>query len=56
MRRFGRVSGGCAFLSNHPASRDAAQDKKIIWQQGTTKLLDYAPDSDGKIILVIPCL
>jgi polyhydroxyalkanoate synthase len=33
------------------------RDAQVIWQAGTTRLLDYAPDNKaGKVILVVPSL
>ncbi len=33
------------------------QDARILWQAGTTRLLDYAPDHQaGEVVLVIPSL
>ena len=36
-----------------PPARD---DVQTVWQSGTTRLLDYAPKSQGSVVLVVPSL
>ncbi|MDA0655490.1 MAG: alpha/beta fold hydrolase [Proteobacteria bacterium] len=40
---------------NHPYYRDLPEPA-ILWSDGTTRLLDYAPDCGGRPILIVPSL
>ena len=55
-RRLGRLLDGIAAYRRHPWRRPAA-DVPAIWQEGTTRLLDYgAPGAAGPALLVVPSL
>lgn len=38
------------------AAPPAREEIEIVWQQGTTRLLDYAPSSSGPVVFVVPSL
>jgi polyhydroxyalkanoate synthase len=46
---------GIAAYRRHPYQRQMTEPT-ARWREGTTTLLDYAPDSDGPLILVVPSL
>ncbi|NTU76357.1 MAG: alpha/beta fold hydrolase [Alphaproteobacteria bacterium] len=52
-----RFIAGVRAYQNHPARRDVSE-APVIWQSGTTKLRDYAPDLAGKapVVFVVPSL
>jgi len=56
LKRFNLFLKGATTYQNNDALRYEAKDTKIIWQNGNTKLIDYNPNSNGDIILVIPSL
>ena len=56
LRRFGTFLTGVRQYQNFPVMREAPSDVQVVWQAGTTRLLDYAPQSQGQVILVIPSL
>ncbi len=47
---------GVRTYQTFPAARETVQTTPVVWQQGTTKLLDYAPSSTGPVLLVVPSL
>lgn len=53
-RRSDRFLGGVESYRRHPYRRSLA-DPPVIWQEGSTRLLDYGP-TDGVPVLVIPSL
>ncbi len=55
LRRFEMFLDGVRAYQEHPACRDAGAFP-VLWEKGTTRLLDYAPKSAGPAILVVPSL
>jgi polyhydroxyalkanoate synthase len=53
-RRADRFVTGIERYRHHPYRRDL-EDPPAIWQEGTTRLLDYGP-ADGMPVLVVPSL
>lgn len=57
MARFGAFVAGIKSYQSSPAQRhQAGHDCPVLWQRGSTRLLDYAPESDGPCVLVVPSL
>ena len=56
LRRFGDFLTGIQSYQTAPVVRAVSADGPVIWQKGTTRLLDYAPDSHGPVLLVVPSL
>ncbi|MDD3182057.1 MAG: alpha/beta fold hydrolase [Alphaproteobacteria bacterium] len=56
LRRVEAFLAGIRFYQNFPAVRNQASDVATVWQCGTTRLLDYAPLSNGPVVFVIPSL
>lgn len=56
LRRFNAFLTGVQVYQSHPASREVGDDVEIVWQDGTTRLLDYAPASKGAVVFVVPSL
>jgi len=54
MRRFGAFLSGVRQYQNSPASREETGDVHVVLQEGTTRLLDYAPACQGPVIFVVP--
>jgi polyhydroxyalkanoate synthase len=55
-QRFDRLAAGIEAYRRHPYRR-ALAEPPVLWQDGTTRLLDYrAAGSDGPMVLVIPSL
>jgi len=52
--RAGRFLAGIELYRHHPYRR-ALADPPLVWQEGTTRLLDYAPHG-GAPVLVVPSL
>ena len=50
-----QLLGGILSYRRHPYRRDVS-DLPLCWSEGTTRLLDAAPASDGPPVLVIPSL
>lgn len=46
---------GIAAYRRHPYRR-AMPEPPTVWQEGNSRLLDYAPDSRGPVLLVVPSL
>jgi poly(3-hydroxyalkanoate) synthetase len=46
---------GIAAYRRHPWRRDLP-DARSIWQEGGSSLFDFAPDSDGPVVLFVPSL
>jgi len=55
-QRFHAFLSGIQAYQTNPASRVVAGDVSVVKQIGTTRLLDYAPDSKGSIVFVVPSL
>lgn len=55
-RRFDAFLSGVRSYQNFPAARESSNDVDIVWQCGTTRLLDYAPYSTGPVLFVVPSL
>jgi polyhydroxyalkanoate synthase len=54
--RFERLAAGVEAYRRHPYRR-ALAEPPVLWQSGTTRLLDYGAESaDGPTVLVIPSL
>jgi len=53
-RRAGAFLEGVERYRRHPYRRDLA-DPPVLWQEGTTRLLDYGA-ADGPVVLVVPSL
>jgi polyhydroxyalkanoate synthase len=49
------LMAGILAYRDHPHSRDLA-DARVVWQQGSTRLLDYGGDPASMPLLVIPSL
>lgn len=54
--RFADFLAGIAFYQKAETTREEVGDVQTLWQEGTTRLLDYAPASTGPVVLVIPSL
>lgn len=54
-RRIDTFLTGLRLYRHHPYQRRLA-DPPVIWQEGTTRLLDYGGDPEGVPLLVIPSL
>jgi polyhydroxyalkanoate synthase len=55
-RRLARLLDGIAAYRHHPWRRPPL-DVPVVWQEGTTRLLDYgAPGAPGPALLVVPSL
>ncbi len=52
--RADRFAAGLEAYRHHPYRR-AVEEPPAIWQEGTTRLLDYGP-ADGKPVLLVPSL
>lgn len=55
MRRFGDFLAGVKAYQTCPVARDVP-NAPCVWEDGTTRLLDYARGSDASVILVVPSL
>lgn len=55
-RRIEAFFSGIRAYQNHPALRQDNQDVRVLWKRGTTQLLDYAPYSNGPVVLIVPSL
>jgi poly(3-hydroxyalkanoate) synthetase len=55
MQQDGDMIAGIAAYRRHPSARTQA-DPAPIWQEGETRLLDYAPDLPGRPVLFVPSL
>lgn len=49
------LTNGIEAYRQHPHRR-ADSSPRLAWQEGTTRLLDFAPDSSGRPILLVPSL
>lgn len=47
---------GIRAYQSHPVARHEDPSVRVLWQKGNTKLLDYAPESKGPILFVVPSL
>jgi len=56
LKRFGAFLSGVRQYQSFPAAREETPDVQEILRLGTTRLLDYAPFSQGRIIFVVPSL
>lgn len=56
LTRFNAFLKGVQTYQAHPAKREVADDVEVIYELGTTRLLDYAPSSAGAVVFVIPSL
>ncbi|MEO1192058.1 MAG: alpha/beta fold hydrolase [Pseudomonadota bacterium] len=54
-RRAEAVAQGLACYRSHPHQRTAGR-AELIWQEGTTRLWDFAPDSAAPPLLAVPSL
>ncbi len=54
-RRADALNRGVRSYRQHSHQRRAAA-AAVVWQEGTSRLLDYAPDGGGRPILLIPSL
>lgn len=54
-KRAQALTSGIEAYRRHPHRRTGEQPR-LAWQEGTTRLLDYAPDSKGRPLLLIPSL
>ncbi len=55
LRRFELFLDGVRAYQRHPISRET-NSQPVVWEKGTTRLLDYAPENKGPTILVVPSL
>ncbi|MHA3915232.1 alpha/beta fold hydrolase [Halovulum sp. GXIMD14793] len=55
LTRLRGMLAGISIWQQHPYRRDLTEPP-VIWQAGTTRLLDYAPDAAGPTVLVVPSL
>jgi polyhydroxyalkanoate synthase len=53
--RWSGFLGGIGKYRAHPFHRPESHHK-VVWRDGNTQLLDFAPDSNGKPIIAIPSL
>lgn len=53
--RLGRMALGIGAYRDHAYHRDLP-DPPVIWQEGTTRLLDYGTNAGGKAVLLAPSL
>ncbi len=56
LRRFDAFLSGVRVYQSFPASRGEDMAADIVWERGTTRLLDYAPQSNGPAVFVVPSL
>ena len=56
LSRLENFIAGVRTYQTFPVARETAQTMPVVWQKGTTKLLDYAPSSTGSALLVVPSL
>ncbi|MEQ8653706.1 MAG: alpha/beta fold hydrolase [Kiloniellales bacterium] len=54
-KRAAALTAGIEAYRQHPYRR-AGSNPKLVWQEGTTRLLDFAPESKGRPFLLIPSL
>jgi polyhydroxyalkanoate synthase len=54
-RRLGRLLDGIAAYRHHPWRRPP-DSVPVLWQEGTTRLLDYGTGSGAPVLLVVPSL
>ncbi len=47
---------GVRAYQTHKASRQENPSVRVLWEKGTTRLLDYAPESKNPALLVVPSL
>lgn len=55
-RRFEAFLGGVRAYQNSSAVRETDPSVQVVWEAGTTRLLDYAPNTPGPVLLVVPSL
>lgn len=55
LRRVGSFLDGLGAYRHHPYRRTLA-DPPVVWSEGTTRLLDYGGDPNGRPLLVVPSL
>jgi len=56
LRRLDAFMAGLRVYQSYPAARVEDPGVRVLWQEGTTRLLDYAPGSNAPVLLVIPSL
>lgn len=56
LRRFAAFLSGVREYQTASAVREDTGDVAVVWEKGTTRLLDYAPSSKGAMIFVVPSL
>ncbi len=56
LRRFGLFLQGVRHYQDSPVHREAPSEVTAVWSLGSTRLIDYAPGSSGRIVLVVPSL
>lgn len=54
--RLSRFALGIGAYRDHPYRRDIAAEPPPLWQEGSSRLLDYAPDSSAPVLLLAPSL
>ncbi len=54
-KRAKAFTGGIEAYRRHPHRRHGIAPK-VAWQEGTSRLLDYAPESNGRPLLFVPSL